>query len=72
MDCCRDNLVARKLKERDQGNSSSTKITVADETKNMIKNRIDRIEDLEPKDVEDLIKVIRSISYDSNSNNRSF
>jgi hypothetical protein len=47
-------------------------MTVADETKSMIKNRSDRIEDLEPKDVEDLIKVIRSISYDSNSNNRSY
>jgi hypothetical protein len=66
------NLVAKKIKEREQISSSSTKITVANETKNMIKNRIDRIEDLEPKDVEDLIKVMRSISYDSNSNNRSF
>jgi voltage-gated potassium channel len=66
------NLVARKIKEREQISSTSTKMTVADETKSMIKNRSDRIEDLEPKDVEDLIKVIRSISYDSNSNNRSY
>ena len=47
-------------------------MTVVDETKNMIKNRIDMIEVLEPKEVEDLIRVIRSLSYESNSNNRSY
>jgi hypothetical protein len=44
---------------------------VADETKNMIKNRIDKIEDLEPKEEEDLIRVKRSLGYDSNGNNSS-
>ena len=63
------NLVAKKIKERDQLSPSSTKMTVADEAKNMIKNRIDMIEVLEPKEVEDLIRVIRSLSYESNSNN---
>jgi voltage-gated potassium channel len=66
------NLVARKIKEKEQGSSTSTKITVAEETKNMIKKRIDMIEDLEPKEVEDLIRVILSLSYNPNSNNRSY
>jgi hypothetical protein len=66
------NIVAKKIKEREQISSSSTKMTVVDETKNMIKNRIDMIEVLEPKEVEDLIRVIRSLSYESNSNNRSY
>jgi voltage-gated potassium channel len=66
------NLVARKIKEKEQGSLTSTKITVAEETKNMIKKRIDMIEDLEPKEVEDLIRVILSLSYNPNSNNRSY
>ena len=66
------NLVARKIKEREQRSSTSSIITVADETKNMIKNRITMLENLEPKEVEDLIRIIRSLSYDSNSNNRSY
>jgi hypothetical protein len=66
------NLVSRKIKEKGQGSSTSTKITVAEKTKNMIKNRIDMIEDLEPKEVEDLIRVTLSLSYNSNSNNRSY
>jgi voltage-gated potassium channel len=66
------NLVARKIKEREQRSSTSSIITVADETKNMIKNRITVLENLEPKEVEDLIRIIRSLSYDSNSNNRSY
>jgi voltage-gated potassium channel len=66
------NLVARKIKEKGQGSSTSTKITVAEETKNMIKKRIDMIEDLEPKEVEDLIRVILSLSHSPNSNNRYY
>jgi voltage-gated potassium channel len=65
------NLVARKIKEREQRSSTSSIITMADETKNMIKNRITMLENLEPKEVEDLIRIIRSLSYDSNSNNKS-
>jgi phosphopantothenate synthetase len=64
------NLVARKMKEKESTSSSSTKttITVVDETKNMIENRIESIEELEPKDVEDLIRIIRSLSYKSKNN----
>ena len=64
------NLVARKMKEKESTSSSSTKttITVVDETRNMIKNRIESIEELEPKDVEDLIRIIRSLSYKSKNN----
>ena len=41
------------MKEKESTSSPSTKTTttVVDETKNMIKKRIESIEDLEPKDV---------------------
>jgi voltage-gated potassium channel len=63
------NLVARKMKKKELTSYSSTKTTttVVDETKNMIKKRIESIEDLEPKDIEDLIRIIRSLSNKTNN-----
>jgi voltage-gated potassium channel len=63
------NLVARKIKGKESASPSSTKTTttVVDETKNMIKKRIESIEDLEPKDIEDLIRIIRSLSNKTNN-----
>ena len=56
------NLVARKIKGKEPKSSSPSATTVVDEIKNIVKNRIDSIEHLEPTEVEDLIRIIRSLS----------
>ncbi len=50
----------------------SSPIRVMDETKNMTKNRIESIEDLELKEVEDLIRIIRLLGHNSSGNNKSY
>jgi voltage-gated potassium channel len=50
-------LVSRRLKK-----SQSTTTTVVNDTKTLIKNRIDGVENLSDEDLEDLITVIRSLN----------
>lgn len=59
------NLVARKMKGEEFKKSTST--TIIDETKNIIKNKIESIENLGPKELEDLIRIIRTLNYQLNS-----
>lgn len=55
------NLVARKIKEKETKSSIPT-IRVVDDIKNTVKSRIDSIEDLESTEVEDLVRIIRSLN----------
>ena len=50
-------LVSRRLKK-----SQSTTTTVVNDTKTLIKNRIDGVENLSDEDLEDLIAVLRSLN----------
>lgn len=58
-------LVARKIKGEESKRTTST--TVLDETKNIIINKIESIENLGPKELEDLIRIIRTLNYQPNS-----
>lgn len=55
------NLVARKIKEKETKSSTST-TRLLEDIKNTIKIRIDCIEDLESAEVEDLIRMIKSLN----------
>ena len=56
------NLVARKIKEKQTKSSIPTTTRVVDDIKNTVKSRIDSIEDLESTEVEDLVRIIRSLN----------
>jgi voltage-gated potassium channel len=55
------NLVARKIKEKETKSSTPT-TRVMDDVKNTVKSRIDSIEDLKSTEIEDLIRIIRSLN----------
>ena len=60
------NLVARKIKEKETKSSTPTTTRVMDDIKNTVKSRIDSIEDLESTEIEDLIRIIRSLNSKQN------
>jgi voltage-gated potassium channel len=58
-------LISRKIKRKDTTRSTTT--TVVDETKDIIKNKIDSIEELESNELEDMIRITRSLNSKSRS-----
>jgi voltage-gated potassium channel len=54
-------IVAKRVKEKENGNSSKSHTILLDKTKEFIKSKVDEIERIDDDDLETLLKVIRSL-----------